>query len=317
MLRILVTGGVGFLGANLSKKLLSEGHTVLALDNLQTARRENLNELKSYPNFRFIEWNVQNPYHFEVDQIYNLACPASPVHYQSDPLGTIKTSILGAINALDLATKLDIPILQSSTSEVYGDPTIHPQNEIYWGNVNPIGIRACYDEGKRAAETLFMDYKRSYGTKIKIARIFNTYGPSMQLNDGRVVSNFIIQALSNKDLTVFGNGTQTRSFCYVDDLIDGLQRLMSDTSGLDTPVNLGNPEEVNMKMLGETIVRLTESKSLISYTLLPADDPLMRNPDIKKAIERLQWTPKHSLEDGLKMTITYFKKELEKKTRLQ
>ena len=311
MLRILITGGVGFLGTNLSKKLLTEGHTVLALDNLQTARRENINELKVYPNFRFIEWDVQNPYHFEVDQIYNLACPASPVHYQSDPLGTIKTSILGAINALDLATKLDIPILQSSTSEVYGDPAVHPQNEIYWGNVNPIGIRACYDEGKRAAETLFMDYRRSRGTKIKIARIFNTYGPNMQIKDGRVVSNFIIQALSNEDLTVFGEGTQTRSFCYVDDLIDGLQKLMSDKSGLDTPVNLGNPEEVNMKMLAESIVRLTKSKSVISYTKLPADDPLMRNPDIRKATERLQWTPKHSLEDGLKMAITYFKKEIE------
>jgi UDP-glucuronate decarboxylase len=310
MKRILITGGVGFLGFHLSKKLLSAGNEVIALDNLSTSRKANLQELERNSGFKFIAADVTNPFYEEVDQIYNLACPASPVHYQSDPISTIKTSIIGAINALELATKLDVPVLQASTSEVYGDPQIHPQIEDYWGNVNPIGLRSCYDEGKRASETLFNDYHRAKGTKIKIARIFNTYGPNMQIRDGRVVSNFIVQALRNEPITIYGEGTQTRSFCFVEDLIVGLVELMNSSEGVIGPVNFGNPEEVTMTSLAETIVELTNSESQITKTSLPSDDPLRRNPDITKAKNLFDWGPNYTLRAGLTETIPYFRREL-------
>ena len=314
MKRILITGGVGFLGFHLSKKLLSAGNEVIALDNLSTSRKANLQELERNSGFKFIAADVTNPFYEEVDQIYNLACPASPVHYQSDPISTIKTSIIGAINALELATKLDVPVLQASTSEVYGDPQIHPQIEDYWGNVNPIGLRSCYDEGKRASETLFNDYHRAKGTRIKIARIFNTYGPNMHIRDGRVVSNFIVQALRNEPITIYGEGSQTRSFCFVEDLIVGLVELMNSSEDVLGPVNFGNPEEVTMTSLAETIVELTNSESQITKTSLPSDDPLRRNPDITKAKNLFDWAPNYTLRAGLTETIPYFRRELSNTT---
>jgi UDP-glucuronate decarboxylase len=310
MSRILVTGGIGFLGSNLCDRLLAEGHSVIALDNMYTSRKKNLDRLSKSKNFEFINHDVQEPYFVEADQIYNLACPASPIHYQSDPVFTITTSFSGALNALRLAEKLGATILQASTSEVYGDPSVHPQHEEYWGNVNPNGIRSCYDEGKRAAESLFFDFYRKHNTNIKVARIFNTYGPNMQLNDGRVVSNFIIQALQNQDITIYGDGLQTRSFCFVDDLIDGLVKLMNSERTITGPINIGNPVEITMLTLAREIIELTQSRSKILKVDSPEDDPLQRNPDISKARSLLLWEPEIALQEGLQRTITYFKGEL-------
>jgi UDP-glucuronate decarboxylase len=308
--RILVTGGAGFLGSHLIDRLIHQGHEVLCVDNLFTGTKRNIDHLNGHERFEFLRHDVTFPLYVEVDEIYNLACPASPVHYQHDPVQTIKTSVVGAINMLGLAKRLRCKILQASTSEVYGDPTVHPQVEGYWGNVNPIGIRSCYDEGKRAAETLFMDYHRQHNLPIKIARIFNTYGPRMHLSDGRVVSNFVVQALTGKAITIYGDGGQTRSFCYVDDLIDGLLALMA--SGPDTigPINLGNPNEFSIRELAVQVVTKTSSQSEIVYETLPQDDPMQRKPDISKAREVLNWFPKIELEQGLQRTIAYFKQEL-------
>jgi len=304
--RVLVTGGGGFLGSHLCECLLEQGHEVLCVDNFYTGRRSNIAHLLSNPRFEVLRHDICFPLYAEVDDIYNLACPASPIHYQFDPVQTTKTSIHGAINMLGLAKRLQIKILQASTSEVYGDPTIHPQTEEYWGNVNPIGLRSCYDEGKRCAETLFFDYHRQHKLKIKVARIFNTYGPRMHPNDGRVVSNFIMQALKNEDITIFGKGTQTRSFCYVDDLIDGLIKLMDTDDDFTGPVNLGNPTESTILYLAEKVIELTGSKSRIVYRLLPTDDPRQRQPRLDLAKEKLNWQPKVSLEEGLRRTIAYF-----------
>jgi len=305
--RILVTGGAGFLGSHLTDKLIEKGHEVIVLDNFYTGSRKNLDHLENSRQLEIIRGDVTQPLNFEVDAIMNLACPASPVHYQKFPVQTTRTSVLGAINVLDLATKLGIPVFQASTSEVYGDPTINPQVEEYWGNVNPIGIRACYDEGKRAAETLFLDYHRQYGTRIKIARIFNTYGPRMSLNDGRVVSNFIVQALRNEPITIYGDGSQTRSFCYVSDLIFGFTKMLEAEDGLIGPINLGNPKENSMLELAESVIRLTNSNSKVMFMDLPQDDPKMRQPDITKAKQFLRWNPEMDLESGLKLTIDDFK----------
>ena len=305
--RILITGGAGFIGSHLCKKLLEEGHEILCLDNFSTGTKANILELTSNPYFEVIRHDVTIPMHFEVDEIYNLACPASPVHYQHDPVQTIKTSIMGAINVLDLAKRLNIRVLQASTSEVYGDPSVHPQTEDYWGNVNPIGIRSCYDEGKRCAETLFFDYHRQYGTDIKVIRIFNTYGPNMHPNDGRVVSNFIVQALKGEDLTIYGDGSQSRSFCYVDDLVDGIIKMMNAEKGFIGPVNLGNPIEITIMELAEKILALTGSKSKLTFKPLPEDDPKQRCPDISLAKSKLGWEPQVKLEEGLVKTIEYFK----------
>jgi UDP-glucuronate decarboxylase len=305
--RILVTGGAGFLGSHLTDKLIEKGHEVIVLDNFYTGNRKNLDHLENSRQLEIIRGDVTQPLNFEVDAIMNLACPASPVHYQKFPVQTTRTSVLGAINVLDLATKLGIPVFQASTSEVYGDPTINPQVEEYWGNVNPIGIRACYDEGKRAAETLFLDYHRQYGTRIKIARIFNTYGPRMSLNDGRVVSNFIVQALRNEPITIYGDGSQTRSFCYVSDLIFGFTKMLEAEDGLIGPINLGNPKENSMLELAESVIRLTNSNSKVTFMDLPQDDPKMRQPDITKAKQFLRWNPEMDLESGLKLTIDDFK----------
>jgi UDP-glucuronate decarboxylase len=305
--RILITGGAGFLGSHLTERLLGEGHRVMCLDNLFTGRKSNLSHVYDNPNFSFIEHDVTLPIALDVDEIYNLACPASPVHYQADPVKTMKTNVLGAINLLDLARKNNARIFQASTSEVYGDPDVHPQPESYWGHVNPHGIRSCYDEGKRCAETLFFDYHRQYGVAIKVARIFNTYGPLMDPKDGRVVSNFIVQALKGENLTVYGNGQQTRSFCYVDDLIDGFVRLMNSEDGITGPVNLGNPFEFTMLELAEKVLRLTKSKSKLVHLPLPQDDPRQRQPDIVRAKTLLNWEPKIQLENGLVKTIAYFK----------
>jgi UDP-glucuronate decarboxylase len=305
--RILVTGGAGFLGSHLTDKLIEKGHEVIVLDNFYTGSRKNLDHLENSRQLEIIRGDVTQPLNFEVDAIMNLACPASPVHYQKFPVQTTRTSVLGAINVLDLATKLGIPVFQASTSEVYGDPTINPQVEEYWGNVNPIGIRACYDEGKRAAETLFLDYHRQYGTRIKIARIFNTYGPRMSLNDGRVVSNFIVQALRNEPITIYGDGSQTRSFCYVSDLIFGFTKMLEAEDGLIGPINLGNPKENSMLELAESVIRLTNSNSKVTFMDLPQDDPKMRQPDITKAKQFLRWNPEMDLESGLKLTIDDFK----------
>ncbi len=304
--RILVTGGAGFLGSHLCEKLLLNGHHVICLDNFFTGSRDNLRSFSSHPSLEIINHDVTVPFHLEVDEIYNLACPASPIHYQSNPIQTLKTSVLGALHLLELALKNDAKILQASTSEVYGDPLLHPQPEEYWGNVNPIGVRACYDEGKRCAETLFFDYHRTFGLPIKVARIFNTYGPRMQANDGRVVSNFIVQALHHSSLTIYGDGTQTRSFCFVSDLIDGLIRLMDTPSSLIGPINLGNPVEFSMLELAQKVLRLTDSSSKIVYEPLPVDDPRLRKPDISKAQKELLWHPSVFLEEGLKKTIAYF-----------
>lgn len=305
-MRILVTGGAGFLGSHLTEKLVNEGHEVICLDNFYTGTKSNILNLINRPNFTLLTQDVGSPINLEVDQIYNLACPASPIHYQKNPIQTTKTSVLGALNMLELARENKARILQASTSEVYGDPEVHPQVEDYWGQVNPIGIRSCYDEGKRCAESLFFDYFRQYQTSIKVMRIFNTYGPKMHPEDGRVVSNFIMQAISGKPITIYGAGNQTRSFCYVDDLIDGMTRFMNGSGELTGPVNFGNPIEYTMLELAETIVNLTNSKSEVVFRDLPTDDPKMRQPDISLAKKELEWSPKTSLEDGLKLTIQYF-----------
>jgi UDP-glucuronate decarboxylase len=306
-MRILITGGSGFIGSHLSQRLLNEGHDVLVVDNFYTSSRENISHLLNNPKFEIIRHDVTTPIDLEVDAIYHLACPASPIHYQRFPVQTIKTSILGSLNMLELANRLQIPILLSSTSEVYGDPNISPQVEEYWGNVNPIGIRACYDEGKRAAETLFFDFHRQYGVNIKVARIFNTYGPNMSPHDGRVVSNFIMQALRSEDITIYGDGAQTRSFCYVDDLVDGLIKLMESPDSVHGPINLGNPTERTVMNLAEMVINKTKSKSKIIFHELPQDDPKQRKPDISKARDFLNWEPKIDIDQGLDSTIKYFK----------
>ena len=304
-MKILVTGGAGFLGSHLCEKLLHLGHEVVSVDNFYTGSKKNVSHLTAHPNFELIRHDVTFPLYIEIDGIFNLACPASPIHYQRNPVQTTKTSIHGAINILGLAKRTGARVLQASTSEVYGDPTISPQPESYWGNVNPIGIRACYDEGKRAAETLFFDYFRQYQLDIRVARIFNTYGPRMAPDDGRVVSNFIVQALHNQELTVYGEGKQVRSFCYVDDLIEGLISLFF-TEGIHEPINLGNPAPITMLELAEEIISITGSKSRITYLPLPSDDPLTREPDIAKARQLLNWQPKESRSDGLRKTVKYF-----------
>ena len=309
-LRVLVTGGAGFLGSHLCDALIHNGHEVICLDNFYTGSRQNVAHLKENPRFELIRHDVTVPIQLEVDAIMNLACPASPVQYQKHPVQTIKTSVIGAINMLELANRLSIPIFQASTSEVYGDPSITPQIESYWGNVNPIGIRACYDEGKRAAETLYFDFHRQYQIPIKVARIFNTYGPRMDLLDGRVVSNFIVQALQNNPITIYGDGTQTRSFCFVSDLIDGFLKLMETGSEVTGPVNLGNPTEFTMLELATKIIELTGSRSPLEFLPLPADDPKQRKPDISIAASLLKWEPKVALEDGLLLTIRDFKSRL-------
>lgn len=305
--RVLVTGGAGFLGSHLCERLLNEGSDVICVDNFYSGTRDNIIHLLQNPHFELIRHDVTFPLYVEVDEIFNLACPASPVHYQWDPVQTTKTSVHGAINLLGLAKRTKAKILQASTSEVYGDPALHPQSESYWGNVNPIGIRSCYDEGKRCAETLFFDYHRQHQVKIKVARIFNTYGPKMHPNDGRVVSNFITQALNNQDITIYGNGNQTRSFCYVDDLVDAFIKLMASDDTFIGPVNLGNPNEFTMLELAELILSLTSSKSQIVFKELPKDDPKQRQPDISLAREKLSWQPNVALRDGLMHTIDYFR----------
>ena len=304
--RILVTGGGGFLGSHLCESLLKQGHEVICVDNFYTGRRTNIAHLISNPMFEILRHDICFPLYVEVDEIYNLACPASPIHYQFDPVQTTKTSVHGAINMLGLAKRVKARILQASTSEVYGDPTVHPQEESYWGNVNPVGLRACYDEGKRCAETLFFDYYRQHNLKIKVARIFNTYGPHMHPNDGRVVSNFIMQALKNQEITIYGDGSQTRCFCYVEDLIDGLIKLMNSCDDFTGPVNLGSLDEISMLELAQKIISLTGSKSEIAFKPLPEDDPRQRQPEISLAKENLGWEPKTQLEDGLRKTIEYF-----------
>ncbi|OAD23755.1 NAD-dependent epimerase/dehydratase family protein [Candidatus Thiomargarita nelsonii] len=304
--RILITGGAGFLGSHLCTRLINEGCDVLCVDNFYTGTKDNILPLMDNPHFEVIRHDVTFPLYVEVDEIYNLACPASPIHYQFDPVQTTKTSVHGAINMLGLAKRVKAKIFQASTSEVYGDPKIHPQTEDYWGHVNPKGLRACYDEGKRCAETLFFDYRRQHKLRIKVARIFNTYGPNMHPNDGRVVSNFIVQALQNQAITIYGDGSQTRSFCYVDDLIEGFIRLMKSDDDLTGPVNLGNPGEFTIKELAEKIIDLTNSRSSLEYRPLPSDDPVQRCPDITLAQKALQWQPTVALEAGLKKTIPYF-----------
>jgi len=310
MKRILVTGGAGFLGSHLCERLLNDGNEILCVDNFYTGRRANIIHLLKNPMFEVLRHDICFPLYVEVDEIYNLACPASPVHYQFDPVQTTKTSVHGAINMLGLAKRVKAKILQASTSEVYGNPTVHPQRESYWGNVNPIGLRSCYDEGKRCAETLFFDYHRQHRLRIKVARIFNTYGPRMHPNDGRVISNFIVQALRGAPITVYGKGNQTRSFCYVDDMIEGLIRLNDSPDDFTGPVNLGNPQEFTILELANLIIDMTKSRSKIVFKPLPDDDPLQRQPDITLAKKVLKWQPQVSLEDGLKETIRYFKKLL-------
>lgn len=304
--RILITGGAGFLGSHLCERLIKEGNEVLCLDNFFTGTKDNIIQLMDDHRFELIRHDVEFPIHVEVDEIYNLACPASPIHYQHNPIHTTKTSVMGALNMLGLAKRQNARIMQASTSEVYGDPEVHPQPESYWGNVNPIGFRSCYDEGKRCAETLFFDYHREHKLDIKVARIFNTYGPRMHPSDGRVVSNFIIQALKNEDISVYGDGSQTRSFCYVEELVDGFIRLMASPDNFTGPVNLGNPVEFTIKELAEKIIDMTDSKSNISYQPLPHDDPKQRQPDITLAKKQLGWEPTIKLEDGLVKTIEYF-----------
>ena len=306
MKQILVTGGAGFIGSHLCSRLLKEGNDVICVDNLFTGSKRNIEKLLNNHHFEFLRHDVTKELLVEVDQIYNLACPASPVHYQYNPVKTMKTSVMGAINMLGLAKRVKARILQASTSEIYGNPNVHPQHEEYWGNVNPIGIRSCYDEGKRAAETLFFDYYRQNNVDIKIIRIFNTYGPNMSIDDGRVISNFIVQALKGEDITIYGNGTQTRSFCYVDDLVEGMIRMMNSQDGFIGPVNLGNPCEFTMLELAKKVISLTKSKSNIVYKPLPQDDPVMRKPVIEIAKKKLHWMPKIGLDEGLKKTIDYF-----------
>lgn len=310
--RVLVTGGAGFLGSHLCERLLNDQHHVVCLDNLFTGQKDNIAHLLSNPNFEFVNHDVTMPIQINVDEIYNLACPASPKYYQQDPVQTVKTNVHGAINMLELAKQTKAKILQASTSEVYGDPEIHPQKEDYWGRVNPIGIRSCYDEGKRCAETLFSDYHRQFKIRIKIMRIFNTYGPRMQLDDGRVVSNFIVQALNNEPITIFGDGKQTRSFCYVDDLIEALVRGMNTDDNFTGPMNIGNPNEFTILDLAQTVLRLTQSKSQITLKPLPSDDPKQRQPDITLAKELINWEPTIQLEAGLMKTIGYFREVLQK-----
>ena len=308
--KILLTGGAGFIGSHLCEKLLLEGHEVICVDNYFTGSKNNVEHLIDNPKFELIRHDITFPLYLEVDEIYNLACPASPVHYQYDPVQTIKTSVHGAINMLGLAKRIGAKIFQASTSEVYGDPEVHPQHELYWGKVNPIGPRSCYDEGKRCAETLFFDYHRQHNVKIKVARIFNTYGPKMHPDDGRVVSNFIVQALLGKDITIFGEGTQTRSFCYVDDLVTGIQLFMDSDSDFMGPINLGNPIEFSILELADSVINLTNSKSKLIHKPLPQDDPKQRQPDIRLAKENLNWEPKIELNDGLKRTIEHFNRVL-------
>jgi UDP-glucuronate decarboxylase len=309
--RILVTGGAGFLGSHLIERLIGEGHEVICADNLFTGNKRNIDHLYHHPRFEFIRHDVTFPLYVEVDEIYNLACPASPIHYQHDPVQTTKTSVHGAINMLGLAKRLRCRILQASTSEVYGDPEVHPQREDYWGRVNPVGLRSCYDEGKRCAETLFFDYRRQHGLEIKVARIFNTYGPRMHPSDGRVVSNFIVQAIKGEPITIYGDGRQTRSFCYVDDLIDGLIRLMNSENGFTGPVNLGNPDEFTIAQLADRVAVLAGGKLRIEHLPLPEDDPRQRQPDIGLAREKLGWRPAVSLGEGLTMTFAYFRELLD------
>jgi len=305
--RILVTGGAGFIGSHLCERLLQQGHTVISVDNYFSGNKQNIINLEKYPLFEAMRQDITFPLYIEVDEIYNLACPASPIYYQRDPIQTTKTCVHGSINMLGLAKRLNAKILQASTSEVYGDPEIHPQVEGYWGKVNPIGIRSCYDEGKRCAETLFFDYHRQCNLKIKVVRIFNTYGPKMHPRDGRVVSNFIVQAINGDDITIYGKGTQTRSFCYVDDLVDGLIAMMNSEGNIIGPINLGNPFEITMLELAENILRLTNSKSKLIFMPLPMDDPKQRQPNINLAIEKLNWRPLISINDGLNKTIEYFR----------
>ena len=304
--RVLVTGGAGFIGSHLCERLLATGAEVLCVDNYYTGRRQNIAALLDHPGFEVLRHDVTFPLYAEVDRIFNLACPASPIHYQFDPVQTTKTSVMGAINMLGLAKRLKAPILQASTSEVYGDPSVHPQPEGYWGNVNPIGLRSCYDEGKRCAETLFFDYHRQHRVAVKVVRIFNTYGPRMHPQDGRVVSNFIVQALTGQPITLYGEGTQTRSFCYVDDLVDGLMRMMGSDADVTGPINLGNPDEFTMRELADLVRELTGSRSPVVHKPLPADDPKQRQPDIAQARERLGWQPRVKLREGLGRTIAYF-----------
>lgn len=306
--RVMVTGGAGFLGSHLIDRLIDQGHDVLCVDNLFTGSKKNIDHLRAHERFEFMRHDVTIPLHVEVDEIYNLACPASPVHYQHDPVQTTKTSVHGAINMLGLAKRTGAKIFQASTSEVYGDPIVHPQTEDYWGHVNPIGPRSCYDEGKRCAETLFFDYRRQHGLAIKVARIFNTYGPRMHPSDGRVVSNFIVAALKGEPIPIYGDGSQTRSFCYVDDLIDGFLRLMATEDNVTGPINIGNPGEFSMRELAEKVIVITGSKSEVRYLPLPQDDPRQRQPDISRAKEALDWTPKVALEEGLEKTVEFFRK---------
>jgi UDP-glucuronate decarboxylase len=306
--RILVTGGAGFLGSHLCDRLVAKGYEVLCLDNFFTGSKRNIAHLLGEPNFELIRHDLAQPIFLEVDEIYNLACPASPIHYQHNPVKTVKTSVMGAIHMLGLAKRVHAKILQASTSEIYGDPSVHPQKEDYWGNVNTIGPRSCYDEGKRCAETLFFDYYRQNRVNIRVVRIFNTYGPRMHPNDGRVVSNFIVQALSNKDITVYGDGSQTRSFCYVDDLLEGMTRMMDGPDDFVGPINIGNPDEFSISELANKVIDLTGSKSKVVFKPLPTDDPLQRQPDISLASEKLKWQPVVKLKDGLKKTIEYFDK---------
>lgn len=310
MKRILVTGGAGFIGSHLCKRLLSEGNYIICLDNFFTGSKDNISELIGHPNFELVEHDITNELFIDVDQIYNLACPASPPHYQYDAIKTLKTSVLGIINMLDIAKRCKATILQASTSEVYGNPKVHPQREDYWGNVNPIGIRSCYDEGKRAAETLMMDYHRQHGVDTRIVRIFNTYGPNMDLNDGRVVSNFSVQALKGEDITVYGDGLQTRSFCYVDDLVDGLIKMMNNPNGFVGPVNLGNPSERTILDFAKIIIEKTGAASKIIYKDLPSDDPMQRQPDLTVAKRELNWQPSTDISVGIDKTIKYFEKKL-------
>lgn len=310
--RILITGGAGFLGSHLCERLLREGNDILCLDNFFTGDKRNITHLMGFPHFELIRHDIINPIYLEVDEIYNLACPASPLHYQFNPIKTIKTNVMGVINVLGIAKRTKAKVLQASTSEVYGDPEVHPQKEAYWGKVNPIGIRSCYDEGKRAAECLMMDYRRQNSVNTKIVRIFNTYGPRMAINDGRVVSNFIIQALQNKKITIYGDGSHTRSFCYVDDMIEGLIKMMNSADDFYGPVNIGNPGEFTIMQLAQMIIRLTKSNSEIDFQPLPTDDPVQRKPDITLAGEKLGWRPQIELEKGLLNTIEYFRKALEK-----
>lgn len=309
-MKILITGGAGFLGSALARRLLKEGNEIWCLDNFFTGRMENIADLLTEPHFHLIRQDIVDPMNVPVEQIYNLACPASPAHYQKDPVHTAKTCFIGALNVLELARKYNATVLQASTSEIYGDPLVHPQTEEYKGNVNPVGIRSCYDEGKRIAETLFFDHARQYGTKIRVVRIFNTYGPNMDPKDGRVVSNFIIQALRGENITIYGDGSQTRCFCYVDDMIEAFIRMMNNSQGFTGPVNLGNPVEMTVKELAEKIIRLTGSVSSLEFYELPQDDPVRRKPDISLAKKILDWEPKVLLEEGLKETIAYFKMRL-------